>query len=254
MRRVTACSLFALLAFADVWANGSDPAVKRPLSKPDFDLCQTRPDTFRFGTHRYLLSWMTNSSKEEQKLDWMASRNFCRKRCMDTVAVDTPAEWTFLLGAIRRTTSGATAAAGNEDLAFAVWTSGRLCDFEGCERLDAVKPHSVNGWFWAASNQRMSPASCVDGVGNCFHVWSDTGKYGYPQPDNRELREDGLDGNESCLAVLVDAYDDGAKWHDRACYHRAHFICEDSGILLNYVRKRAKKIASKKVGNVQINL
>ena len=29
---------------------------------------------------RYLLSWMTNSSEEEQKLDWIASRNFCRKR------------------------------------------------------------------------------------------------------------------------------------------------------------------------------
>lgn len=93
---------------------------------------------------------------------------------MDTVAVDTPAEWTFLLGEVQRSTStvgaGAAAAAGNEDLAFAVWTSGRLCDFEGCEKLDPVKPHNVNGWFWAASNQRMSPTSCVAGVDGCFHA------------------------------------------------------------------------------------
>ena len=39
-------------------------------------------------------------------------------------------------------------------------------------------------------------------VSICYR-WSETGKYGYPQPDNRELREDGLVGNESCLSVLV---------------------------------------------------
>lgn len=60
--------------------DSSASAKKRPLWKPDFDLCQTRPDTVRFGTHRYLLSWTTNSSDGEQKLDWIASRNFCRKR------------------------------------------------------------------------------------------------------------------------------------------------------------------------------
>lgn len=59
-------------------------------------------------------------------------------------------------------------------------------------------------------------------------------RFGVPQPDNRE----GVTGgsNESCLAVLNNHYDDGVRWHDVACHHRKHWVCEDSRELLDFVR------------------
>ena len=30
------------------------------------------------------------------------------------------------------------------------WTSGRLCDFDGCDRPDFF-PKNINGWFWSAN-------------------------------------------------------------------------------------------------------
>ena len=30
------------------------------------------------------------------------------------------------------------------------WTSGRLCDFDGCDRPDFF-PKNLNGWFWSAN-------------------------------------------------------------------------------------------------------
>ncbi|XP_037077013.1 pulmonary surfactant-associated protein D-like [Pollicipes pollicipes] len=49
--------------------------------------------------------------------------------------------------------------------------------------------------------------------------WSKTGGAGRPQPDNNE-------GSENCVGVLNNFYDDGIVWHDIACHHRKHFICE----------------------------
>ena len=40
-----------------------------------------------------------------------------------------------------------------------------------------------------------------------------------PQPDNR-------DGNEFCLAVLNNFYNDGVRFHDVSCHHRKPIICE----------------------------
>merc|ERR1712013_700708 len=52
--------------------------------------------------------------------------------------------------------------------------------------------------------------------------WSNSGGAGGPQPDNRE-------GNEFCLAVLNNFYDnEGIAFHDIACYHRKPVICEAS--------------------------
>ena len=50
-----------------------------------------------------------------------------------------------------------------------MWTSGRLCDFDGCEKSEHVKPIHVKGWFWSANNRKMSPTNCVNGERNCFH-------------------------------------------------------------------------------------
>ena len=62
------------------------------------------------------------------------------------------------------------------------WTSGRLCDFDGCDRPDFF-PKNINGWFWSANQARLSPTN-----GSAFHDWSGTGGFSppRPQPDNRE--------------------------------------------------------------------
>ena len=77
-----------------------------------------------------------------------------------------------------------------------------------------------------------------------LYRWSNDGILGLPQPDNRELRVDGLDGNESCLAVM-DTGDTaaavGPEWHDRACYHESAFVCEDSPKLLRYALRLAAR-------------
>ena len=34
------------------------------------------------------------------------------------------------------------------------WTSGRKCNFKGCDRED-LKPVIVKGWFWSGSGVRL---------------------------------------------------------------------------------------------------
>lgn len=61
-----------------------------------------------------------------------------------------------------------------------------------------------------------------------------------PQPDNAEY-----DVNmtvEACMAVLNDAYEDGVKWHDVACYHDKPVLCEDNDDLLEYTRYENKGV------------
>ena len=75
---------------------------------------------------------------------------------------------------------------------------------------------------------------------NFVFSWSNTGKFGFPQPDNREFREIGRKGNENCLALLVGAYgeEDSIEWHDKTHFQRYDVICEDSDSLLKYARAK----------------
>ena len=50
------------------------------------------------------------------------------------------------------------------------WTSGRLCDFDGCDRPDFF-PKNINGWFWSANQARLAPTDSR----TAFHDWSATG-------------------------------------------------------------------------------
>lgn len=109
-----------------------------------------------------------------------------------------------------------------------IWTSGRLCDFKGCDRPDLL-PNRVNGWFWTAELQKLAPSS-----DRRQNDWSENGGIGQPQPDNRELQQGGIP--ENCLAVLNNFYNDGVHWHDVACMHKKPFICEENEALLKYVR------------------
>ena len=135
-----------------------------------------------------------------------------------------------------------------------IWTSGRKCDFDGCDRSD-LQPLIINGWFWSGSEAKIPPTDQ-----RALGDWSPTGGDQRPQPDNREddvRMSTALDVDnfwhdssfwqnslcfsqegEPCLAILNNFYNDGIKWHDVACYHEKPFICEDSEPLLEYARSR----------------
>jgi hypothetical protein len=61
-----------------------------------------------------------------------------------------------------------------------IWTSGRKCNFNGCNRPD-LQPPNVNGWFWSGSGAKIGPTTQ-----RTSGDWSHTGGFGQPQPDNRE--------------------------------------------------------------------
>lgn len=64
-----------------------------------------------------------------------------------------------------------------------IWTSGRKCNFAGCDRPD-LQPPNQNGWFWSGSGAKIGPTTQRN-TGD----WSYTGGYGQAQPDNREAAQ-----------------------------------------------------------------
>jgi len=184
------------------------------LCFPDGLLCKDRVNkggVQRFNGHLYWFSWQDNDgSVANAKWDWFNARNYCRKRCMDLVSFETREEYDWVKGFI------------NVNVPY-FWTSGRLCDFDGCDRPDFF-PKNINGWFWSANQARLAPTDSK----SAFHDWSATGGFNPPraQPDNREETQQGGE-TESCMAVLNNFYGDGIKWHDVACHHEKPIICED---------------------------
>ena len=57
----------------------------------------------------------------------------------------------------------------SDDLAY-IWTSGRLCNFKGCDR-DDLQPVAVNGWFWSGSGVKMAPTNSTP-PGWTYQPWS----------------------------------------------------------------------------------
>lgn len=43
-----------------------------------------------------------------------------------------------------------------------IWTSGRLCDFKGCESRTDLEPKNLNGWFWSANREKISSTNRVN--------------------------------------------------------------------------------------------
>jgi len=206
---------------------GRDEQNKGKLCFGDPELCRVRTQMVgihQFQGRNYWFSWQDSSARvRNTKWDWFNARNYCRKRCMDLVSFETPQEWDWVRGFM------------DANVAY-FWTSGRLCDFEGCDRPDLF-PKNINGWFWSA-NQVAMPATNST---HRFHSWSHTGGLGVPQPDNRE--ETQLHGDtEACMAVLNNYYGDGIKWHDVACTHEKPIICEDVDGHLAYARQQFPQI------------
>ncbi|XP_049771560.1 uncharacterized protein LOC126146138 isoform X1 [Schistocerca cancellata] len=186
----------------------------RILEPPVPTLCAQRKIHEHFNGKGYFFSWKDSQTQTPE--DWLGGRNWCRMRCMDLVSLETTAENEFIKKRIVE---------GNQRY---IWTSGRLCDFKGCDRPD-LQPLHINGWFWTAELTRLPPTT-----DRHQNDWSHTGGLNRPQPDNREPQQGGAP--ENCLAVLNNFYNDGVHWHDVACHHRKPFVCEDNDALLKYVR------------------
>jgi len=197
----------------------------RLLSLPDPVKCANRPKHFEHGGHHY---WFSGDEDNftDHKVDWLDGRNICREYCMDLVSLETPTENELIEDFLK-----------DNDLPY-IWSSGRLCNFKGCDRED-LQPASVNGWFWSGSGVKMAPTNSTP-PGWSYQPWSFTGHKtqfegrNVSQPDNAEFDING--SVEACMGLLNDIYDDGIKWHDIACYHTKPFICEDSDQLLEYVQ------------------
>jgi len=200
-------------------------AGRRFLALPNPQLCAARTINAKFGNHGYYFSWL-DPSAGSLTYDWLDYRSWCRLRCMDAVSIETPEENEFIKQKLRD--------AFQKGAAQFTWTSGRLCDFKGCE-ADYLQPIRVNGWFWSGSGARIAAK------GQGFTDWAQVGGIpGQPQPDNRE-------GEESCIALLnPDIYKDPTRdfhWHDVACHHQKPVVCEDSDELLGYARQENPQLA-----------
>ena len=142
-----------------------------------------------------------------------------------------------------------------------VWTSGRLCNFHGCDVSGACchLPPDLLCSRLLTSNLNISMAGSGQARGpgylqltgplragpttpgptqvrQCPVSASPPPSSGYlsqfvshdvPQPDNAEylLHRSGVTV-EACLAVLNSWYNDGVEWHDSACYRTKMWICE----------------------------
>ncbi|XP_050308853.1 uncharacterized protein LOC126745167 [Anthonomus grandis grandis] len=194
-----------VLAFVAVLVRGDLPP-GRTLAAPERALCQRR-SIHEIGPdgHGYFFSWRDPAIKDAQ-FDWLNARNYCRKQCMETVSLETSIENEWVKERIVK-----------ENVKY-IWTSGRKCDFKGCDRPD-LQPIDINGWFWTATLEKLAPTTQRD-----QNDWSESGGLGFPQPDNREPQQGGAP--ENCLAVLNQFYNDGVHWHDVACHHIKPFVCE----------------------------
>lgn len=231
IRNIVLGSLFAGLMVHAMDQTTSAPEVTtedasgRLLSLPNPEKCANRPINFTHDGHGYFYSGWVDAHKDD-KVDWLEGRNICREYCMDLVSLETPTEDMLIRRLIQK-----------QDLAY-IWTSGRLCNFKGCDR-DDLQPTIVNGWFWSGSGVKMAPTNATP-PGWPYQPWSYTGHKtqfegrNVSQPDNAEF--DINESVEACMGILNDIYKDGIKWHDIACYHTKPFVCEDSDQLLEFVR------------------
>lgn len=209
----------AVVVFAAVVAGRVDAQFTngRILDAPIPELCAQRIIHERTPDGKgYFFSWRDLALQGVER-DWLSVRNFCRQRCMDSVSLETSNENEWIKQRVA------------EAKIKYIWTSGRICDFKGCDRPD-LQPLPINGWFWTAELQKLAPTT------ERFQGdWSPSGGVGQPQPDNREqIQQNGAP--ENCLAVLNNFYNDGIHWHDVACHHKKPWVCEENDALLKYVR------------------
>ncbi|XP_023339500.1 uncharacterized protein LOC111709818 [Eurytemora carolleeae] len=217
-------TLFFALADSRVRTSG------RLIARPRIEKCNARPKHYldkRTG-HYYFFSGKTDYGSYEAS--WLDARNICREMCMDLVSLETSEENMMVEAVIKQYEV--------DD----IWTSGRLCNFHGCD-APHLQPKNIKGWFWSGSGSSIPPTN-ETAPGWKDNPWSDTGFLSQfvskpvPQPDNAEylLQRSGVT-IEACLSVQNNWYSDGIEWHDAACYRTKQFICEDSDVMMNFMKK-----------------
>lgn len=139
--------------------------------------------------HSYFFSWEHQATRSLE-VDWLDARNICRRHCMDTVSLETPQENEFIKQRISRSNVRYVAhptdvnnRCNSVDVLRYIWTSGRKCNFAGCDRAD-LQPANLYGWFWSGSGVKIGPTNQRNSGD-----WSYTGGYNQPQPDNREAAQ-----------------------------------------------------------------
>ncbi|KAK0180486.1 hypothetical protein PV327_006123 [Microctonus hyperodae] len=152
MLRFIIISVFVGIALAQFQPQPSGRTLEPPIPQ----LCAQRTIHERFNGKGYYYSW-ADPRTAGQEIDWLSGRNFCRERCMDLVSLETYAENEFIKSRIV------------QDKVKYIWTSGRLCDFPGCERSD-LQPLNINGWFWTAVLQKLAPT-----IDRRQNDWSESG-------------------------------------------------------------------------------
>lgn len=118
-------SIAITLAFIACCSCEADGEPKdRYLTLPKLDKCNARFKEAQYKNRNFFYSGHDPELKDK-KLDWLDARNTCRDRCMETVSFEDQEKYEFYKSFIEK-----------NDIKF-IWTSGRLCDFEGCEGLFA---------------------------------------------------------------------------------------------------------------------
>ena len=99
--------------------------------------------------------------------------------------------------------------------------AGGCIPYPHCGSTKQKNPH-MRG-FWAATLATMGETNVFNG--RKFNGWSESGPGGRAQPDGI-LKQDGF-GQQACMALLDNFFNDGLKWHDTKCNDRRHIVCED---------------------------
>merc|ERR1711970_770586 len=192
------------------------PGCNGKVCLPEARLCAERKNKKGhklLGGKSYWFSWESDEAVlQNARWNWFTARNYCRKRCMDLISIESQTEQNSIGGVMK---------SGNVR---EVWTSGRLCDkgVDGCEQA-RFQPYNIRGWFWAATLQGMGDTNVYNG--RKFNGWSTTGPINKAQPDGL-LKADGF-GARACMALLDNFFGDSLSWHDTKCNDRRLIVCED---------------------------
>merc|ERR1712029_1266848 len=127
----------------------------RLLSLPVPEKCANRPKHFEHGGHNY---WFSGDEENftDHKVDWLDGRNICREYSMDLVSLETPTEHELIEKFIK-----------DNDLPY-VWSSGRLCNFKGCDRETSSLQQLMDG-SGLVQESKWHPPTPLPQVGAISH-------------------------------------------------------------------------------------
>lgn len=132
-----------VLAVSQVQSETDSEPKDRYLTLPKLDKCNGRFKEAQYKNRNFFYSG-NNPELKDKRLDWLDSRNTCREYCMETVSFETQEKFDFYKTYLKK-----------NEIPF-VWTSGRLCDFDGCEGRWDLLPKRIKGWLWSANQEQLA--------------------------------------------------------------------------------------------------